>query len=66
MIEREVRFSWFYRQYQYDSWNNSDLEFDSEGEMGYDDLDDEVLFGSFRGNIVGIRYYFGIVSFLIE
>lgn len=34
--------------------------------MGYDDLDDEVLFGSFRGNIVGIRYYFGIVSFLIE
>lgn len=66
MIEREARFSWFYRQYQYDSWNNSDLEFDSEGEMGYDDLDDEVLFGSFRGNIVGIRYYFGIVSFLIE
>lgn len=34
--------------------------------MGYDDLDDEVLFGSFRGNIVGIRYYFGIVSFLFE
>lgn len=66
MIEREARFSWFYRQYQYDSWNNLDLEFDSEGEMGYDDLDDEVLFGSFRGNIVGIRYYFGIVSFLIE
>lgn len=66
MIEREARFSWFYRQYRYDSWNNLDLEFDSEGEMGYDDLDDEVLFGSFRGNIVGIRYYFGIVSFLIE
>lgn len=66
MIEREARFSWFYRQYQYDSWNNLDLEFDSEGEMGYDDLDDEFLFGSFRGNIVGIRYYFGIVSFLIE
>lgn len=63
MIEREVRFSWFYRQYQYDLWNNSDLEFDSESEMGYDDLDDEFLFGSFRGNIVGIRYYFGIVIF---
>lgn len=66
MTEREARSPWFYRQYQYDPWNNSDSESDSEGEMGHDDLDDEVIFGSLRGNIVGIRYYSGTVSFLIE
>ena len=31
-------------------------------EMGHDDLDDEVLLGSIRGNIVGIQYYRGTVS----
>lgn len=62
MTEREARSPWFYRQYQYDPWNNSDSESDSEGEMGHDDLDDEVLFGSLRGNIVGIRYYSGTVN----
>nr|XP_022335215.1 helicase-like transcription factor [Crassostrea virginica] len=60
MTEREARSPWFSRQYQYDSDADSDL--DTEDELGHDDLDDEVLFGSIRGNIVGIRYYTGIVN----
>ncbi|XP_071164923.1 helicase-like transcription factor [Mytilus edulis] len=31
-------------------------------EMGYDELDSEVLLGSIRGNIVGIQYYRGSVN----
>lgn len=34
-------------------------------EMGHDDLDEEVLLGSIRGNIVGIQYYRGSVSYHI-
>ena len=30
-------------------------------EMGYDELDEEVMLGSIRGNIVGIQYYHGTV-----
>lgn len=33
-------------------------------EMGHDDLDDEVMLGSIRGNIVGIQYYSGTVGLL--
>ena len=68
MTEREARSPWFHRQYQFDPWNDSDVDsdLDTEDELGHDDLDDEVLFGSIRGNIVGIRYYTGIVSFYRE
>ena len=68
MTEREARSPWFRRQYRYDPWNDSDADsdLDTEDELGHDDLDDEVLFGSIRGNIVGIRYYTGIVSFYLE
>jgi hypothetical protein len=62
MSEREARAPWMYLPYRYDPWNKSDSEPDSEDEMGHDYLDDEVQFGSLRGNIVGIRYYTGIVS----
>ncbi|OWF44406.1 Helicase-like transcription factor [Mizuhopecten yessoensis] len=31
-------------------------------DMGHDDLDDEVLLGHLRGNIVGIQYYRGTVN----
>ncbi|XP_048732232.2 helicase-like transcription factor isoform X3 [Ostrea edulis] len=62
MTEREARAPWMYLPYRYDPWNKSDSDSDMEDEMGHDDLDDEVLFGSLRGNIVGIRYYNGIVN----
>ena len=35
---------------------------DGELSMGDDDLDHEILYGTLRGDIVGIRYYRGTVS----
>ncbi|KAK3589957.1 hypothetical protein CHS0354_034979 [Potamilus streckersoni] len=42
---------------------NDIIDSDSgEEEMGDDDVDDEICFGTIRGNIVGIQYYRGTVN----
>ncbi|XP_045179859.2 helicase-like transcription factor isoform X2 [Mercenaria mercenaria] len=42
--------------------SQSVVDDNDDDEMGRDDLDDEICFGSLRGNIVGLQYYSGTVN----